>query len=668
MIPRSSAVYFTDVERSEVGVEAFDSIMFVSDNGLMIGNGDKTFSPSVNVTRAEFVQVLYRHYGEDDYYSYHPFDDVYESDWYDNAVCWAYNEGIVYGTEDTLFSPDDTVILEQAMTFLHRYAKLIGSNDSYDPGISETHSDYNNIDSYYAIEPMEWALTNRVIKTATITSPLYPKSNCKRKDIATYFCRFEKESVGLSSEKYFNFRNTNTDFFADNESSRKYHITPGVLSRLRTVINSKYTSGSATATDYIDYVTAYTNRNWIGACHGLSTVVLHDMLGKIDYNGSINDGDNDVASVAYPKDSTKARSAIHFYQVSFIIQANYMNSYSVNSGDLTSGINIFKQNLQKNGATVFSYYWYNEDNKQSGHSIVVLDIEQISTYEYELEIYDPNKARCSTRSLYLDDDDGWIFGDEVIHKICFWTEAQRNNMDFLDLDGRYNTIKVSGVTSTPEVSNANSNAVVCDGKAIIVIPCSNVTITNAAGETLNYYKDNITGTMRVYKEYWVPNGDGRTAEVILYVDDSTSFEVTFNSASDSNYAFISADYYCASVNGSGFTSVTFDTHSTSVVGKDIDTQIMTSTNVDGYEYMHINATATDELNITRSNGKILLDGIDGGYDLKLSNMQLQDTESVFGTVTTGAIQVDLSQVIQNKQVKIIEDMQIIDTCEVNLAY
>ena len=80
-----SAITFTDVY-DYVSSEEFDSIMYVSDNGYMVGNGDGTFSPSNNVTRAEFVQTLYAFSGKPTSSNEIPFMDVSTSAWYYSIV------------------------------------------------------------------------------------------------------------------------------------------------------------------------------------------------------------------------------------------------------------------------------------------------------------------------------------------------------------------------------------------------------------------------------------------------------------------------------------------------------------------------------------------------------------------------------------------------------
>lgn len=178
-MPNAFALYFTDTSKSSLGTESFDSIMYVSDNGLMIGNGDGTFTPNANITRAEFIQTLYRQAGGDYEGSECPFSDVHVNDWYYDAVCWAVDCDILMGTSATTFSPNDPLIREQALAFLYRYANALCLDMDYETGLINSHSDYSSIESW-AVFPMNWALYNRIVKPSSSTVPLYPKSYCKR--------------------------------------------------------------------------------------------------------------------------------------------------------------------------------------------------------------------------------------------------------------------------------------------------------------------------------------------------------------------------------------------------------------------------------------------------------------------------------------------------------
>lgn len=86
----------------------------------MSGVGGRSFAPDGVMTRAQIVQVLYNIEGEPAVTGSTPFTDL-TSDWYQNAVLWAYQTGVVAGTSDTTFDPESPVTREQVATILQSF-------------------------------------------------------------------------------------------------------------------------------------------------------------------------------------------------------------------------------------------------------------------------------------------------------------------------------------------------------------------------------------------------------------------------------------------------------------------------------------------------------------------------------------------------------------------
>ena len=59
------------------------------------------------------------------------FADVETKDYFFDAVCWAYHNQIVLGTQPTRFDPYGTCTRAQIVTFLYR-------NDAFDQGNAKT--------------------------------------------------------------------------------------------------------------------------------------------------------------------------------------------------------------------------------------------------------------------------------------------------------------------------------------------------------------------------------------------------------------------------------------------------------------------------------------------------------------------------------------------------
>ena len=51
------------------------------------------------------------------------YSDVEEGKWYSEPIAWVTNNGIMYGTSETAFSPEGTVTRAEMATILHRYQK-----------------------------------------------------------------------------------------------------------------------------------------------------------------------------------------------------------------------------------------------------------------------------------------------------------------------------------------------------------------------------------------------------------------------------------------------------------------------------------------------------------------------------------------------------------------
>ena len=108
VIPATGSVdvtkMFTDVSHSW----ADDGIRYCVTHQLMSGIGNDLFGPKLTTTRAQIVQILYNLEGEPKVSGTTPFTDLTQ-DWYQDAILWAYQTGVVAGTSSTTFAPDQPV-------------------------------------------------------------------------------------------------------------------------------------------------------------------------------------------------------------------------------------------------------------------------------------------------------------------------------------------------------------------------------------------------------------------------------------------------------------------------------------------------------------------------------------------------------------------------------
>ncbi len=185
---------FKDIKSAD-GDPDHSGIEFCLDNGIMTGTGSDTFSPDDTITRAQFATMFYRLAGQPETDGSSKFTDLTQ-DWYKKPVAWAAANGVLNGTGDTTFSPDDTVTREQIAAIFYRYAQAKGLDVSLgDSGIStalESYNDYSDI-SDYAKTPVAWCFKENVMFIHSLNGyeyAIYPKAAPSRADTATMFSKF----------------------------------------------------------------------------------------------------------------------------------------------------------------------------------------------------------------------------------------------------------------------------------------------------------------------------------------------------------------------------------------------------------------------------------------------------------------------------------------------
>lgn len=110
---------FSDVPAGEWYV---DAVNWAAGKGVMNGVGGNLFAPEEPATRATAVAMLWRLAGSPDA-PRSAFADVESGSWYEAAVNWAADAGVVLGGDDAAFHPDEPVTREQLAAMLYRCAQ-----------------------------------------------------------------------------------------------------------------------------------------------------------------------------------------------------------------------------------------------------------------------------------------------------------------------------------------------------------------------------------------------------------------------------------------------------------------------------------------------------------------------------------------------------------------
>ncbi len=177
---------FSDVK---TGDWYYEYVKYINEKNLMKGISESEFAPNNTVTRAMFVTVLYR-LEKEPTANKADFADVLDGTYYENAVCWAVQNGIVNGVSETEFAPDNTITREQMATIIHRYMKFKGLDMSVSKNVDVTsYEDFENI-SDYAKDAFRFACSNGII-SGTSETTFSPKESATRAQMAAIFRRCE---------------------------------------------------------------------------------------------------------------------------------------------------------------------------------------------------------------------------------------------------------------------------------------------------------------------------------------------------------------------------------------------------------------------------------------------------------------------------------------------
>lgn len=166
----------------------YNSVKYVSENGLMYGVNETDFAPDMSITRAMFVTILYRMENEPDMSNEilgYPFRDVDSESWYTDAVYWACKNGIVNGISNEKFAPNDSITREQMAVILYRYAAYKGLNTNISGKLQ--YNDNTDI-SDYAKDAVIWNMDNGIM-FGNDDNTFAPLSNTTRAQAAAVFVR-----------------------------------------------------------------------------------------------------------------------------------------------------------------------------------------------------------------------------------------------------------------------------------------------------------------------------------------------------------------------------------------------------------------------------------------------------------------------------------------------
>lgn len=164
-----------------------DSVKYAYEQGLMVGTDETHFSPELDTSRAMIATILWRRAGSPEMKKAVAYPDCDSRAYYAGAVAWGTEKGVVKGHDNGNFSPNDPITREQLAAMLWRYAGSPAPSGSLD-GFTDS-----GRASGWALDALRWAV-ERGFLTGRGDGVLAPNGKATRAEAAAMLQRFCAEA------------------------------------------------------------------------------------------------------------------------------------------------------------------------------------------------------------------------------------------------------------------------------------------------------------------------------------------------------------------------------------------------------------------------------------------------------------------------------------------
>lgn len=519
----SLAAHFSDVPIS-IGEYYLDAINYVTDNGIMFGTTQTLFSPNESLTRAMAITVLYRISGDNGTYNQaNAFTDVSKTAYYYNALGWAVANNIASGITSTTFKPNGTVTREQYISFIYRYARHKGYSLTYDENITRA-VDYSSV-SKYAREPIAWAYEYGVLSRTTLTEPIEPKLLENRKDCALFTARIIKNVEGFkNSRDAFSFRNASTHLVSNHNTT--YLMSADDWNLLKTTAQSEGVNK-----EKINEVAA---KKCGGSCFGMSVAAVLDMNGTIDLNGNCCNNVKTIHDIPAPNALTNSKH---------ILTRDFQDT-SKQISEVESKINMYQHSWYV--PSIQDWVYYIDTDRGLKETVLKLEHGGLGIFSYELTRDIDSHTGFHAVVAY-----GKPIKTSYGYKVAIYDNRTTNETRWLQIttgsDGwtgqlvytsKGKTVhEVVGVCKFQsdfskfrkldidgyDNEPTASGSILEEHVMLQVCTTGDFTITNASGKTFNLSAGENSGSLPVYGINFIPSDEYEPCTFLILTDSSSRF-------------------------------------------------------------------------------------------------------------------------------------------------
>ena len=192
IVPAYAADVFSDVSPTQ-DAWCYSEIMKAYNMGLVNGYGGGRFGKNDPVTRGQFVQMLYNHYGTD-VGADTGFSDVPQNAYCAKAVAWAVGRGVAGGYLNGTFAPNNQMTREHVIVMLYNLA----GRPEADLSVLRAFGDCDDVASF-ASAGFSWAVENGIV-SGTSDNLLLPKSVASRGQVTVILMHYIEKYEGAIPE------------------------------------------------------------------------------------------------------------------------------------------------------------------------------------------------------------------------------------------------------------------------------------------------------------------------------------------------------------------------------------------------------------------------------------------------------------------------------------
>lgn len=187
---------FSDVSDNAWYKTAVD---YAVENDLFSGNGDGTFAPNGDMTRAMFVTVLSKIAGADVTTAVDAgFNDVPDT-WYTNFVNWAAGKGYIAGMGNGRFEPDTPITREQIAVIIRNYMEKENIELDAATNVVDSFKDTAKISSW-AVDAVDTIRTLGLM-SGDEKGNFNPTDDLTRAEAASVFMKFDQRLNGDTTDE-----------------------------------------------------------------------------------------------------------------------------------------------------------------------------------------------------------------------------------------------------------------------------------------------------------------------------------------------------------------------------------------------------------------------------------------------------------------------------------